>query len=478
MAERDKPVFRKASLERLSTPDRLDQLVRVVKRRNWITLAGLGGVLLAALLWCVLGRIPVTIDGQAVVVRPKQVVPLHAVAPGTVVTLEVEAGDTVAAGSVIAILEVPALEQQLLAAEARLAGHRAAAKRRADRVRAEAEAAKADLSRRRAHLQARIESLQEQTGTVDEGAASVRRQIESLRQTAALSDEVARRLEKQRDAIDVQFAAGHANEVDRLAAHEHVIVHALRRAEIEARIQDLQARAADALARQRQQRDDLALAKAEWASLASEDRRVLQQVEDARAEAEAEEAAIAGTLARLRAEHDRAARLVAARDGTVLEVTVAPGSVVTAGQRIASLAAADAVEPLMALAYFDMADGRRMQAGMGVHVTPASVDRRRVGSIVGEVSRVSDYPVTTEAVLAQVGNREVAEQLLRGRGRIEVRVALSHDATSPSGLRWTSPRGAAGPILPGTGARVTVTLEERAPLTLLIPALRGWLGLD
>lgn len=63
-------IFRKESLERLSSPEQLDQLMQVVSPRSWLPLASLGGLVLLALAWSILGRIPITATGQGILVRP------------------------------------------------------------------------------------------------------------------------------------------------------------------------------------------------------------------------------------------------------------------------------------------------------------------------------------------------------------------------------------------------------------------------
>ena len=50
-------LFRKVALERLSLPEQLDQLMAVTGPRGWIALAGIGLLLLIAILWSVLGRV-------------------------------------------------------------------------------------------------------------------------------------------------------------------------------------------------------------------------------------------------------------------------------------------------------------------------------------------------------------------------------------------------------------------------------------
>jgi hypothetical protein len=62
-------IFRKESLERLSSPEQLDQLIQIVTPRSWIPLASLAVLVGVASLWSVLGRIPITANGKGILVR-------------------------------------------------------------------------------------------------------------------------------------------------------------------------------------------------------------------------------------------------------------------------------------------------------------------------------------------------------------------------------------------------------------------------
>lgn len=59
-------LFRKAALERLSTPERLDSLMEIVVPRAWLALLGLVAVLAAALAWGIFGSVPKSVDAVGV----------------------------------------------------------------------------------------------------------------------------------------------------------------------------------------------------------------------------------------------------------------------------------------------------------------------------------------------------------------------------------------------------------------------------
>lgn len=70
MADEKTSIFRKESLERLSSPEQLDQLMQVVNAKSWMPLATLGSLLALAVIWSVLGRIPITAIGKGALVHP------------------------------------------------------------------------------------------------------------------------------------------------------------------------------------------------------------------------------------------------------------------------------------------------------------------------------------------------------------------------------------------------------------------------
>ena len=68
MAERES-LFRQASLERLSSPERLDELMKLVTLKAWLPLGTLGVLLGLGLLWSIFGRVPVTTHGRGLLVQ-------------------------------------------------------------------------------------------------------------------------------------------------------------------------------------------------------------------------------------------------------------------------------------------------------------------------------------------------------------------------------------------------------------------------
>ncbi|MEM9503046.1 MAG: hypothetical protein AAGA01_03725 [Cyanobacteria bacterium P01_E01_bin.43] len=65
-------LFRQRSLERLSSPERLDELMTLVNLKSWLPLGTIGVLLGLGLLWSLVGRVPVTTSGRGLLVQSDQ----------------------------------------------------------------------------------------------------------------------------------------------------------------------------------------------------------------------------------------------------------------------------------------------------------------------------------------------------------------------------------------------------------------------
>jgi hypothetical protein len=141
------------------------------------------------------------------------------------------------------------------------------------------------------------------------------------------------------------------------------------------------------------------------------------------------------------------------------------------------LASGGTGEALICRTYFAVRDGKRIQPGMRIEVVPDTVKRERFGGIVGKVRTVSQIPVSRDAAAAALGNSDLAGRLLGEPPCIEVIVELERDSSTFSGLRWTSSHGPEMRVSPWTTTVGRVTLEERAPLSYVLPFVRSASGI-
>lgn len=106
-----KQIFRKAALERLASPEQLDELMQVATPRGWLAFLALASLLVAAVAWGIWGRIPIQVNAPAILLHSggvKNVVTLYT---GQVSALHVRPGDLVQEGQVVATLTHPDLTE-------------------------------------------------------------------------------------------------------------------------------------------------------------------------------------------------------------------------------------------------------------------------------------------------------------------------------------------------------------------------------
>ena len=109
----DSSVFRKASLDRLSSPEQLDQLMTVTSPRGWITLIGMGCLLLVLLLWGLLGTVPTKISSQGILISAGGVSNIILPTGGQITDIKIVPGDIIHEGEVIARIGRPDLVEAI-----------------------------------------------------------------------------------------------------------------------------------------------------------------------------------------------------------------------------------------------------------------------------------------------------------------------------------------------------------------------------
>lgn len=98
---------------------------------------------------------------------------------------------------------------------------------------------------------------------------------------------------------------------------------------------------------------------------------------------------------------------------------------------------------------------------------------------MGKVTEVSPFPVTYKGASSVVGNPEVVKNIMgEAGGKIEAIAKLELDSNTGSGYKWSSSKGPQLEMSAGTTTTVRVTIEERAPITFVLPILREWSGVE
>ena len=99
------PLFRPEALERISSPDQLDQLLKITRPRAWLALLGLGAVVSAVLFWSFGGSVPLQASGSGILTRSDTgLYGIQAPAFGTVTDVPMQIGEKVSTGQRLATI--------------------------------------------------------------------------------------------------------------------------------------------------------------------------------------------------------------------------------------------------------------------------------------------------------------------------------------------------------------------------------------
>jgi hypothetical protein len=97
----ERNLFRDEAVKQLTSPEQLDQRMKLAHRREWFALGAAALVVLSVLAWAILGTVETRASGQAMVLRHGGVVKISAEVPGTFSRFHAEVGDVVEPDAVV-----------------------------------------------------------------------------------------------------------------------------------------------------------------------------------------------------------------------------------------------------------------------------------------------------------------------------------------------------------------------------------------
>jgi HlyD family secretion protein len=418
MAE-PRQIFRAAALKRLSSPERLNELVKVTSPKSWLAIAAIWGLLIAALIWGIFGEIPKKVHGGGIIIQSGGIVDVNSVASGKLVRFLHKQGDVVKKGEIIAILAQPELEVMIKNEEAHLKEVRNRLKK-VSGIESKENAMKRELAtRQQSILEQAIKSKREQISFLKEQIENQEQLVKEGLLTKEVLQNTRQRLSNSQTDID-QYANDLKNV--NLSLFESSANKELQINSIEANILEVERR-----------------------------------IEELKAKLKIE--------SEIRSEFD----------GRIIELRANIGEVIRPGSPLVSMevmASDEKAATLDAIVYVSPAEGKNVKVGMPVKIAPSTVEVEEWGYIEGKVSSVSEYPATPEGMYRVLGNKELVNNFLKGTPPIAVQITLLSDSTTFSKFKWTSVKGPEVEIKSGTLCQADIIIETQKPIVLLFPALK------
>ncbi|WP_081608930.1 NHLP bacteriocin system secretion protein [Paramagnetospirillum caucaseum] len=419
-------IFRQVALERLSTPEQLDQVMRVTSPLSWLMAGSVAVLIVTALIWSLVATIPVKVSAQGILISPGGVLTVSSEHGGRITELLVRSGQRVSVGQLVARLEQPDVRQDLDTAKAELG----------------------ELHRQRQQIiefQGRDNKVQ---------IALLAQKKKDIQETLRhLGDRIHWLSERERNEAGLLAK----QYIDR---NRYINTKIELNSAVEAR-----SKAANELKQVERDETTLSIGK---------ERELLDK-----------EMLIGAASRKIEALEERLARqstVISPYSGDIVEFKVNQGEVVDKGKALFSLLPARSESAaqakggdLIAVVYVNPNDGKKVRPGMPVQVAPSTVKREEYGFIMGHVKAVAEIPSTSEGMMRILKNQQLVTSLSGGGAPFEVVVELERDPATPTGFKWSSSRGPEAEINTSTLADSTITVRSIHLISLAIPPLEALL---
>jgi len=419
-ADKDQ-LFRKVALERLSSPEQLETLIRVVTPNAWMALAPLLALIVLALAWGWFGSIPTKAAGKCILLNPTGVADVASAVSGRLIDIPVKIGDSVTQGQEVARVAQPELMDRIDKAESRLR-----------ELEGQGKIVQA--------FSAKGEALTAQS--LAQNRSNLQRQLEAALARA--------RLAAERVTVQNRLLADGLVTAQTVVSSEQEKVQAQLEAEnLRNQIKQLELRQLES---EKQSRNEVANIETQI----SEAKRNLDSLLEAR---------------------KQAATILSPYAGRVVELKTGPGMLVNQGSPVLTIERAGTKGSLEAVIYLSAAEGKKVRPDMVGQIVPSTVRREEHGFMIGKVSYVADYPATPQSMQLLLQNDALVRDLAGDAPPIEVRAAIQ-PAANQSGYQWSSAAGAPVTLSSGTLCRAEIVVERQRPISLVIPIVRKSLGVD
>lgn len=378
---------------------------------------------LALLLGSFMVRVPVVVNGQGVLMADGEVVN-YAILPETDGRLHeflVTVGSPVKKGQTIAVVTIPRLDNELITAQSALRDLAAKAQR-LDSFHAESLGMTLDaLKQVQSEARYREAALRERLSRLDK----TRQGNQELIVGGFLSPRAADPVVTEREQVEDQLSANRRQLLDAQNSYSELA--------------------------QRQKREKL----------------------DLSLQASAQQRQIDALKERSGVE----TRVLSPYDGVISELLVDLHQPVSRDKRVATVTPANSVTTgnnlvQSAVVFVSAQEGKKIAVGMPVKILPLIYEEQEFGRIEGVVSQVSAAASDEDVLLRVFKNQKLVRKLFEADAPYKVTVQVTPDASTTSGMAWTSSRGPDRLLDPGTIVSGWVVYKQPRFLYLLLPAVK------
>ncbi|MBW2603981.1 MAG: NHLP bacteriocin system secretion protein [Deltaproteobacteria bacterium] len=409
--------YRQIALDKLASPDELDQLPRLVSPRTWFAGVVILLLVIGVVVWGYVGCIPVKVDAMGTFLTLSGITPVESLYSGELKEILVKTGDEVQAGQMVATLRQTDLEEQI----------------------------DDDLEKLNNLINQHHDK--KQFGEENLGTQQQKRYLDKLnyKMEWEINKQYLIWLKEKRDNQKALWEKGLDTKGAYIEAKTNYKNALNKNKQIQANLKQLIVENTQNENQLKQDLNDMER------SIREQKLNVEQKQEKLRRE--------------------RCVR--SSCQGRVINISVDSGRMLNPGDEILRVERKnERADELIVKLYVASNDGPKVNPGMNVVVTPFSIETGEYGDICGFVSHVSSYTSNSEAMQRVLQNELLVQNLTAEGAPYEVTVCLLPDPATVNGLKWTTKKGAPVDIKGGTLCSASVTVENKRPAEFVMPFIR------
>ena len=415
----DQKIFRKESLDNISSPEQLDSLMKVTTPVGWLALVAAGLIIATLVLWGFWGSIPTTVTGSGLLIKEGGVYDILSGTSGQIYDIRIKPGEAVKAGQIVARVSQPELIEQTINArdefnvireDYRALKNNVANSNRLNKEYAEMQkdAYLKKIENARRQLIWLESKIKDQEALLKEGLIT-RQELMTTKQQYDGAESDIKQYKSQIEQLSVQKLTNENSNQEKLLSRD-------------------------------------------------------QQIKTKEA-----------ALAMLRSKHELTAAIVSPYSGQVLSVMLSIGSIVKTDSPVLKISLAGKnVRGLSAVIYVPAAEAKMIRPGMSVQISPGNTKKEEYGYMEGRVLSVSQFPSSPEEMMNTLRNDTLVKELEGKVTPIKIYAGLVPAPDTESGFKWSSPRGKNVSVTEGTRCTAMFIVQEQQPISLVIPLFKKY----
>lgn len=405
------PIFRDEALAYIATPSDVNKIISVVGSGTWVLIFVFSIAMLMGLGWMFWGSIPITLQGQGILI-PKGGIFKTVTSPegyNVIKDLNVKSGDLVDKDQVIAILDNPEITKNI---EVRKSYITDLTKKRDDLT-----------TEAKQSIKEKKENYEKQKKIIEDGLVT----------KAAFLKQLENNLEKQKEL----FQKGYAKQQNVL--------------DVETQINNIKEENSRSKEKVVQLQKELMVDQESWTQRQREIS--LKLADEQRG------------LEDLKTRQETTRIIKSPLKGKVIGVLHKVKDTVPANEPLITISQGNDTE-LEGLVYLNPLEGKEVRVGMKVYMIPTHLEKEHVGYVKGEIMEVSAYPETVNSLMSTLQNAELVKKFTEQSPPISTRVRILDINTQ------TNSAVDKFKLSPGTWIYGRVIVENRSPFNIVIPELK------